>query len=282
MRVIFTGDTHGDVATRLENIKRNMDNIVPEETAVIIFGDAGLNYYLNKTDRKNKQRVSNIGIRVYCVRGNHEKRPQDVPGMVLVYDQDVNGFVYMEEKFPLIRYLVDGGEYTINGRTFLVIGGAYSVDKYYRLARSAGCGFSGWFENEQLSAEERDEILNKVKGNHYNFVLTHTAPIIWEPSDLFLSGIDQSTVEKDMEYWLKDVSDRISWDYWMFGHYHADRIEAPHVEQFYMEYEDLDDVVERWERYDETGELEWWLPKSPRMKAIMKDMVANETKSVLS
>ena len=282
MRVIFTGDTHGDVATRLEKIKRNMDNIVPEETAVIIFGDAGLNYYLNKTDRKNKQLVSNIGIRVYCVRGNHEKRPQDVPGMVLVYDQDVNGFVYMEEKFPLIRYLVDGGEYTINGRTFLVIGGAYSVDKYYRLARSAGCSFSGWFENEQLSAEERDEILNKVKGNHYNFVLTHTAPIIWEPSDLFLSGIDQSTVEKDMEYWLKDVSDRISWDYWMFGHYHADRIEAPHVEQFYMEYEDLDDVVERWERYDETGELEWWLPKSPRMKAIMKDMVANETKSVLS
>lgn len=267
-RWVVTGDTHGKVVSRLSQIALYMENLIPEETAVIILGDAGLNYYLNKSDCKNKQAVSASGIRVYCVRGNHEKRPQNIEGMMLVDDADVGGKVYMEEKFPLIRYFVDGGEYTIDGKSVLVIGGAYSVDKYYRLARANG-GFSGWFEDEQLSEEERAEILARVKNKRYDLVLTHTAPITWEPTDLFLRGIDQSTVEKDMEYWLKEVALSVCWGHWLFGHYHADRIEAPHVEQFFQEYEDLNTIIDRWKRYDETGELEWWLPKSPYMQGLL-------------
>lgn len=262
-RWIITGDTHGQVFQRMDKISRNIDNLVAEETAVIILGDAGLNYYLNKTDLKEKKLSSNFGIRIYCVRGNHEQRPQNVQGMKLVYDEDVDGEVYIEDELPLIRYFVDGGEYTIAGKSVLVIGGAYSVDKYYRLARAAGRSFSGWFEDEQLNEAERAEILQKVNGKRYDFVLTHTAPITWEPTDLFLRGVDQSTVEKDMEYWLKEVALSVCWGYWLFGHYHADRIEAPHVEQFYREYEDLETIIKRWKRYDETGELDWWLPKSP-------------------
>lgn len=265
-RWIITGDTHGQVERRLYQITHNMDNIVPEETAVIILGDAGLNYYLNKTDRKNKQSVIAYRMRVYCVRGNHEARPQNVEGMILVDDADVGGKVYMEEAYPQIRYFIDGGEYTINSKSVLVIGGAYSVDKYYRLARAAGRSFSGWFEDEQLSAEERAEISAKVVGKHYDFVFTHTASITWEPTDLFLNGIDQSSVDKSMEYWLKEVALSIRWGHWLFGHYHADRIETAHVEQFFNEYEDMDDIIKRWSRYDETGELDWWLPKSPRFQ----------------
>lgn len=263
-RWIITGDTHGRVSDRMSKIVHNMDGLVVEETAVIILGDAGLNYYLNKTDQKQKQLSSQFGIRIYCVRGNHEQRPQNVQGMKLIYDIYVGGKVYIEEEFPLIRYFVDGGEYTIGGKSVLVIGGAYSVDKYYRLARSVGRSFSGWFEDEQLNEAERYAILQKVKGKRYDLVLTHTAPITWEPTDLFIRGVDQSTVEKDMEYWLKEVALSVCWGHWLFGHYHADRIEAPHVEQFYNEYEDLETIIERWKRYDETGELDWWLPKSPR------------------
>lgn len=262
-RWIITGDTHGQVYQRMNEIYCNTDNLVAEETSVIILGDAGLNYYLNKTDQKEKMRSSSFGIRIYCVRGNHEQRPQNVQGTRLIYDEDVAGEVYCEDDFPLIRYFVDGGEYVVDGKSALVIGGAYSVDKYYRLARAAGHSFSGWFEDEQLSADERSKILTKVRGKRYDLVLTHTAPITWEPTDLFLRGIDQSVVEKDMEYWLKEVALSISWGHWLFGHYHADRIEAPHVEQFYREFEDLETIIERWRHYDETGELDWWLPKSP-------------------
>ena len=54
---ILTGDTHGDVATRLGNIKRNIDCGLEKETAIIILGDAGLNFYLNKTDIKKKKQI---------------------------------------------------------------------------------------------------------------------------------------------------------------------------------------------------------------------------------
>lgn len=262
-RWLITGDTHGQVKNRLHYIVQNTDNINPEETAVIILGDAGLNFYLNKTDRNNKKESSEFGMRIYCVRGNHEERPQNIPSMQLVYDPEVEGHVWIETEFPLIRYFVDGGEYIVNDKSILTIGGAYSIDKYYRLAQAGYRGFSGWFKDEQLSESERDGILSKIIGKHYDFVLTHTAPINLEPTDLFLNGIDQSLVDKSMERWLKEVMLSIDWNHWCFGHYHADRIEAPHVEQFFKNVQDMDDIVERWNRYDDTGELDWQLITSP-------------------
>jgi hypothetical protein len=46
---ILTGDTHGarSAITRVNNIARNYPNYKPEETGIIILGDAGLNFYLN-------------------------------------------------------------------------------------------------------------------------------------------------------------------------------------------------------------------------------------------
>ena len=94
--------------------------------------------------------------------------------------------------------------------------------------------------------------------------MTHTCPLSWEPTDLFLGGIDQSRVDKFMETFLDDIKDRCSWSVWCFGHYHADRVERPCVEQFYMDYEDMEVV---WNRYygKKTYAQEWWLPKSPHM-----------------
>jgi hypothetical protein len=75
--------------------------------------------------------------------------------------------------------------------------------------------------------------------------------------------IDQSTVDKTMEVWMAKIEETFLWKHWLFGHYHADRIERPYVEQFYTEIEDLNSIVERWEKFGYTGELDWWLPKSP-------------------
>jgi hypothetical protein len=41
------------------------------------------------------------------------------------------------------------------------------------------------------------------------------------------------------------------------------------VEQFYTEVEDLESIEARWKKYDETGELDWWLPLSPAMQKII-------------
>lgn len=262
---IVTGDTHCRVESRLHQIY-STGKYRPAETAVIILGDAGLNYWLNDADRAEKERSSAMGFRIYCVRGNHEQRPQNVPGMMLIDDADVGGKVYMEKEFPLIRYFVDGGEYTIKDYSVLTIGGAYSVDKPYRLARAAGRGFSGWFAEEQLSENERADILKRVAGKQYDFVFTHTAPAKWEPTDLFLPGIDQSSVDKTMELWLQEVSEAVKYKYWLFAHFHADRLERPHVEQYFHNWEELDNIIERWKMYDTTGKLDWRLLISPNFR----------------
>lgn len=259
---LITGDTHGRVLERLKNIDQT--KYPPAETAIIILGDAGLNFYLNHTDWKNKKAVNDFGYRVYCLRGNHEERPENL-GYPLVNDANVGNMVYMEEEFPNIRYFVDGGNYLINNHTVLTIGGAYSVDKWYRLQRAASMGssFSGWFKDEQLTEREMDLISDNVKNKYFDFVFTHTCPLDWEPTDLFLSSIDQFSVDKTMEQWLNQLKESFSWGIWCFGHYHADRNERSHVEQYYTDIEDMENVINRWQKYDNTGELNWWENLSP-------------------
>lgn len=263
---LITGDTHGLVNSRLKNIDPQV--YIPEETAVIILGDMGLNFYLNKTDAKNKKAVNDTGFHIYAVRGNHEERPERL-NMNQLWDTYIKGGVYYEPEFPNIRYLMDGEEYEINGHPTLVIGGAYSVDKWYRLLRAgyteretshADPKKCGWFKYEQLTKEEMQAIEDKCKGNSYDFVFTHTCPLSWEPVDLFLRGIDQSKVDKSMEEWLDSFKDKINWKVWLFGHYHADRLERPGVEMFFNDIEDMDTI---WERWNSNRELDWWLIKSP-------------------
>ena len=247
---IITGDTHGDMS-RFSRL--SVED--PNATAVIILGDAGCNYYKNKKDDRTKQALLDTNMTFYLVRGNHEDRPENITGMISVYDEEVQGEVFMEEAFPAIKYLKDGGIYVINGHKTLVIGGAYSVDKWYRL----GMGYQ-WFPQEQLTTDEMATIETNIKGQHFDFVLSHTCPISWEPVDLFLRGIDQSSVDKSMEQWLDNLKDKIEWTVWLFGHYHADRLERPGVEMFYREIEDMDNV---WDRWTSGKELDWWLDKSP-------------------
>lgn len=259
---ILTGDTHGQVDTRLDNIARNVE-YTPGETAVIILGDAGVNFYCNKSEKKKKHQLSKHGMCVYCVRGNHEERPENL-GYEVAWDEDVHGNVYMDPDNANIRYFMDGGEYNINGHSVLTIGGAYSVDKYWRLQRAAAAGqsFSGWFKDEQLTPDEMEAIGNKVANKDFDFVFTHTCPFSWEPTDLFLGCVDQSTVETGMELWMDELRKHIGFGVWCFGHFHADRVERPCVEQFYWDYEDMEVIWNRWHG-QKTWNNEWWLDKSP-------------------
>ena len=60
---------------------------------------------------------------------------------------------------------------------------------------------------------------------------------------------------------MKDI---IGWGVWLFAHYHGDRLERPHVEMYYNDIESLDTIYKRWKKYDDTGELDWYLAKSPK------------------
>ncbi len=70
----------------------------------------------------------------------------------------------------------------------LVCGGAYSVDKYYRLQR----GWN-WWPDEQPNELTKGLVRFMATRYPIDIMLTHTCPLRFEPKELFLDGIDQST-----------------------------------------------------------------------------------------
>lgn len=207
--IYITGDTHRDFS-RFNKIELKKDDMV------IILGDVGINYLLNEEDNKLKKHLNDKNVKFFCIRGNHEERPENITTYKEV--EMFDGKVYLEEQYPNLIFAKDGEIYHIAGKTILVIGGAYSVDKNYRLLY----GYH-WFKDEQLKKEEMDFIYEKVKGKHFDIVLTHTCPYKYEPVEVFLQGLDQSKVDKTMEHFLDLIEENITYDKWYCGHYHTEK-----------------------------------------------------------
>ena len=80
-----------------------------------------------------------------------------------------------------------------------------------------------WFENEQPSEEIRayvEDQLNRRK-NKIDIVLSHTCPIKYEPTEVSIQGLDQSSVDKGTEEWLGIIEEKLDYKRWYCGHYHT-------------------------------------------------------------
>ena len=118
-----------------------------------------------------------------------------------------------------ILFAKDGEIYNFNHKSVLVIGGAYSVDKYFRLSH----GYR-WYESEQPSNETKEKILSVVdKVKKVDVVLSHTCPFRYIPREMFLASIDQSTVDNSMEEYLDVICEKLQYKMWYCGHYHTDK-----------------------------------------------------------
>ena len=145
--VYITGDTHRNFS-RLSEFDYDPDDML------IVLGDAGINYFLNILDEQFKEFLETLNLKIFCVRGNHEERPENIDSYREV--EMFGGKVFIEDEYPNLIFAKDGETYNINGKSVLVIGGAYSVDKTFRLVH----GYS-WFPSEQLNDSEKEIILNK-------------------------------------------------------------------------------------------------------------------------
>lgn len=214
--IFYTGDTHGKIF-KITNAIRN--GILTTNDTIVILGDAGFNYYGNELgDKRTKYKLNEVGITVFCIHGNHEMRPETIP--TYTTKEWHGGTVYYEEKYPNILFAKDGEIYDLDGRKSIVIGGAYSVDKFYRLRN----GFH-WFEDEQPSAETKARVEAVLDGCNWEIdqVLTHTCPYKYIPTEAFLPSIDQSTVDNSTEKWLDAIEDRLTYKRWLCGHWHIDK-----------------------------------------------------------
>lgn len=214
-RFFVTGDCHGHFR-KIDFFCRHHDT--SKEDTMIILGDAGINYWLGKTDTKLKIYLSKFPISFLFVQGNHEKRASEITS----YQKKKwrNGTVYYEKKFPDLLFAKDGEVYDFNGKKGIVIGGAFSVDKEYRQLIGLP-----WFESEQPSPEIKVYVEQQLNNCNWtvDYVLSHTCPLCLEPTDLFLNFLDQSKVDKTTEEWLGQIYRELRFEQWYFGHFHGNR-----------------------------------------------------------
>lgn len=217
--VYLTGDIHG-APRRIVKFAKKMH--ISRNDTIVILGDVGANYHLNFFDNECKQLLNSIGATIFCIHGNHECRPEHIPSYHL--KEWNSGKVWVEDAFPHVLFAKDGEIFNIEGHRFLVIGGAFSIDMFWRIKNGAG-----WWPDEQPSDEIKTFVEAQIASNEVDIVLSHTCPRKYEPTEVFLPGVDQSSVDKDTEDWLNSIEEKIDYKAWYCGHWHTDkRIDKMH------------------------------------------------------
>ena len=214
--IYIIGDRHGD----LEFVREFCDDHpgISRDDVLIILGDVGINYDLNRQEKKVKKMLAKLPVTLLCVHGNHEERPRNIKGYKET--EYFDGIVYQERRFPNILFCRDGENYRIGNRHFFVLGGAYSTDKYLRLEK----GWK-WFSSEQPSPDDRINAENMIRqcDYHFDIVLSHTCPRKYIGKGLKHVYHDQHEIDYSTEDWLDDIENRITYNHWYFGHFHQDR-----------------------------------------------------------
>lgn len=228
----ITGDKHRKFDTvkefcRVMHTKR--------KDVLIILGDTGFNYYGDKRDDALKKEMSRLNITLFCVHGNKENRPQNVGTYGI--RSFCGGKVYYEPQYPNIYFAIDGEIYAFEGKKYMVVGGAHSVDKIRCLEN----GLPFWDDempNDTIKEKVEYNLLHE--GNQIYGMMTHTCPIDYLPTEMFLSTRQNANIkrkprkakskklfkpdiDRSTEIWLGDLEKKLNYEIWFCGHYHVDK-----------------------------------------------------------
>jgi predicted phosphodiesterase len=179
MKVLLAGDTHG----RTSHIITLLDRAVAEGCdCVFVLGDfgawehfaSGVKFF----DDVNRHATIR-DVPVYWLDGNHDK----VSLVLEKYADSPNseGFLVCR---PYVRYAPRGHRWEWAGKKFIALGGAYSIDKDYRLWLENAQGLGSerhWFPEEEMTEEELRDYLN-ADSTPVDFMLTHDKPRASKPS----------------------------------------------------------------------------------------------------
>lgn len=211
--VVLTGDTHR-IFDRIFEFCEEYETT--KEDIIVILGDAGINYYLDSSDEELKMELSRLNVIILLIHGNHEERPCNLNNYEGMRWHE--GIVYYEEKYPNLLFAIDGEIYDFFGKKAIVIGGAYSVDKNYRLS-----GRMPWFESEQPDEYIKSFVesqLDKVDWK-VDYVFSHTVPLSYMPREAFLPNINSGLVDNSTEEWLETIEKKLNYERWFAGHFHV-------------------------------------------------------------
>lgn len=208
MSIYITGDTHG------EKLRFWKDTYIPRVMKpgdyLIICGDFGYLFFNNETENNYLDELEQMPYTILFCDGNHEN-------------------FYALNKFPVkewnggkvhfvrknIIHLMRGQIYNIEGQTFFTMGGAYSIDRDYRVL-----GYTYWEEEIPTVAEINAALDNLAeKDFKVDYIITHTCP------RKFAESMADTLLDKDggLLDFFDYIRENCEYKHWFFGHWHEDR-----------------------------------------------------------
>lgn len=194
--IYFASDMH---ASHMEGVEEYLKNY-KDGDLLIILGDLGLKFEKTEENRKFTEDFLAIDKPILLVEGNHENHPY----LNSFPEEDFLGGRVNRITENIVR-LKRGHVFTIEGKTFFVMGGCRSSAKWKPMGL--------WFEGEEPSPEEIATAYENLRahGNRVDFVLTHKYhPDMHSDNPMTLEG-------------LKDYIDgQVEFSQWYAGHWHKE------------------------------------------------------------
>lgn len=210
MSTYLYGDLHrdNDLFPLIEQTRKKK---ITDEDILIILGDFGGIWFNDYKDEEWIENLENTLPYKYIlfVDGNHEcfEKINKLP-IVEMFGNPVHKCG--EKTYHLMR----GFRYNINEKTFFVMGGASSVDKFVRVE-----GIS-WWPEEMPSEEEYERAFRTLDDNEYKFdyILSHCA------ANSIQKGLSKFFINKDkLTCFFESILDDLQYKHWYFGHYHMNK-----------------------------------------------------------
>ena len=230
--IYATGDLHG-------NSLRFQPQHFPEQAEMtkndymIVCGDFGCVWNGDKSDDPQLDRLESLPFTVLFVDGNHENFDAFCEYPV---EQWHGGKVHKIR--PHVIHLMRGQAFELQEHTFFTMGGAQSHDiaggildmdspdfyeRYDSLRRNRGqfrIDHISWWQEELPSDEEYAEARQTLERLDWkvDYIITHCAPTTIQQK------INRSFNPDKLTDFLEDIRCRSQFHYWLFGHYHDNRI----------------------------------------------------------
>ena len=251
MAVFYTGDTHGDFR-RFSRDEFPQQRAMTKDDYMIICGDFGGVWNRSTEQEYNLDWMEARAFTTLFVTGNHENYDllADYP------TEEWNGGIVQRVR-PTVLHLTRGQVFDIDGSRYFTMGGAacHDVDdgildptdplfhlKFSRLRRKNAyfrVNHVSWWKEELPSPEEYETARRNLQkcGWTVDYVITHCAP-----TSIQKAVAPYGYEVNDLTEFLEEVSQKLRFHYWFFGHYHHSLI----VKQKYiMLYEDIIQLKEQ-------------------------------------
>jgi predicted phosphodiesterase len=156
MKVLIAGDIHGNLSHLRHLGRRAQERDIDR---IFQVGDFGYWEHMREGVEflNNAEKVAVAHeVTVYFLDGNHDNRDLLLNNY---NERDEEGFIIVR---PHVRYADRGHRWTWDRTRFIALGGAYSVDKEYRLGlEKAGSGKPEryWFSGEEMTDDDMARIL---------------------------------------------------------------------------------------------------------------------------